>query len=204
MERKRNTMYITIIAVIVLLVAVIGATFAYFQAQIGAGATANVTVTTQTTDSLAFNATSITVGPVTQANFGSGSGNKSQSGNASVVLTSSNTASSTYCYTAGLTVTSNNFVYTVNNSTPELTVSATKNSTAVLTNYDITTKTSGTVSFPTALNGSTTKHTITAASGSTTTDTWVITVTFINLNSDQQGNTGKTFTGNVVFTKVAC
>ena len=201
---KKNTISYTVIAIIVLLVAVIGATFAYFQAQIGAGATANVTVTTQTTDSLAFNAANITVGPVTQANFGSGAGNKSQSGSASVVLTASNTGSSTYCYTAGLSVTSNDFVYTVNNSTPELTVTASKNGTNVISNYDITTLTTGTVSFPTALNGSTTKHTITATPSSTTTDSWLVTVTFINLNSDQQANTGKTFSGNVVFTKVTC
>ena len=201
---KKNTLSYTVIAIAVLLVAVIGATFAYFQAQIGAGATANVTVTTQTTDGLTFNAANITVGPVTQANFGSGSGNKSQSGNASVVLTASNTSSATYCYTAGLTVTSNNFVYTVNNSTPELTITASKNGTTLLNSADITTMTTGTVSFPTALNGSTTKHTITATSNSTTTDSWIVTVTFINLNSDQQNNTGKTFSGNVVFTKVNC
>lgn len=201
---KKNTLAYTIIAILVLLVAVIGATFAYFQAQLGSGASASVSVTTQTTDSLTFNAANITVGPVTQANFGSGSGNKSSSGNASVVLTANNTASSTYCYTAGLTITANNFVYTVNSSTPELTITATKNSTTVLQNRDITTTSTGTINFPTALNGSTTKHTITASAGNTTTDSWVVTVTFINLNSDQQNNTGKTFTGNVVFTKVNC
>ncbi len=210
-EKKKNTLLLAIIAVAVLLVAVGGAAFAYFAAQVGSGTTVNVTATTQSTDQLTFQAAAIVVGPATQANFGQGQGNQTGSGQATVTLKANTTASATYCYTAGLSVTSNDFVYTTAGETPELTVTATKNSTTVLNAYDITEMRTGTVSFPTALNGNTNTHTITASANGTTTDTWNVTVTFVNLNSDQslQGageanNLDKAFSGSVVFTKVNC
>ena len=54
MENKKNTILLTVIAVATLLVAVVGATFAYFTAQGGTGTSANVTVTTGTAASSDF------------------------------------------------------------------------------------------------------------------------------------------------------
>ena len=206
---KKNTLLLTVIAIATLLVAVVGATFAYFQAQLGSSASASVTVTTQSTDQLTFTAAALVVGPATQANFGPSDTSLSDTKSASVALNASADASATYCYTATLNVTSNNFEYTTApTNTPELTISASKNSTPVVTNSDITIL--GTTGQSTSLAlGST--HTITAAAGQTATDTWSITVTFVNLATDQslQGpgevnNLDKTFQGTVDFTQGAC
>ena len=201
---KKNTLLLTVIAIATLLVAVVGATFAYFQAQLGSGASANVTVTTQSTDQLTFNAVQLVVGPATQTNFYEGAGNLSDTKSASVSLSPSTGGNATYCYTATLNVTANTFEYTTGvTATPELTISASKNSTPVVTNHDITTLTTS------YQLGST--HTITASNGTAATDSWSITVTLVNLSSDQslQGtgqvnNLDKSFTGTVNFTQVAC
>ena len=201
---KKNTLLLTVIAIATLLVAVVGATFAYFQAQVGSGASANVTVTSQSTDQLTFNAVQLVVGPATQANFGENAGNLSDTKSASVVLDPSTGGSATYCYTATLNVTSNDFEYiTGATATPELTISASKNSTPVVTNHDITTLTTS------YQLGST--HTITASNDTAATDVWSITVTFVNLATDQslQGtgqvnNLDKAFHGTIDFTQVAC
>ena len=54
MENKKNTILLTVIAVATLLVAVVGATFAYFSAAGGTGTTGNVTVSTGTAASSEF------------------------------------------------------------------------------------------------------------------------------------------------------
>ena len=205
-DNRKNVVFAAI-AIATLIVAIIGATYAYFVAQVGSGATANVTLTTRTTDSLTFSTGSaITIGPVTQANFAQGAGNKSGSTTGTVQLKANANSSATYCYSAYLKVTTNNFVYsTAPTNTPELTVTAQKNSTTVLSSRDITTAAvNSQVNFPTALNGSTVKHTITATAGNTTTDNWTVTVTFVNLNSDQNSNTGKTFQATIYFENTAC
>ena len=213
MDNKRKARLLAIIAILVLLVAVVGATFAYFQAQLDSGASANVTVTTHSADQLIFTASSIVVGPVTEETFYEGAGDATGSGISTVVLQANVNAAATYCYTVGLNVTTNTFQYTTGNSTPvaELTISASKNGTPVLTNYDITEMTTGTVSFPTALNGSVNVHTLSAAADATVSDTWEVTATFVNLATDQslQGNgiinnLDKEFDGDVVFTKISC
>ena len=59
MERK-NTVLLTVIAVATLLVAVIGATFAYFTATAGGSGTTPVSVQTSSSGSSTFTSTSLT------------------------------------------------------------------------------------------------------------------------------------------------
>ncbi len=202
---KKNTLLLTVIAIATLLVAVVGATFAYFQAQVGSGASANVTVTTQSTDQLTFTSAALVVGPATQQNFGQGAGSLSDTKTATVSLNAGDAGSATYCYTATLNVTDNDFEYTTEGANPpaELTISASKNGTTVVSDHDITTLTSS------YALGST--HTITSTAGSSANDTWSITVTFVNLATDQsvQGenatnNLDKAFHGTIDFVQVAC
>lgn len=56
MTEKKNTMLLTIIAVATLLVAVVGATFAYFTATSSGNAASNVDVTTETVSSIVVDA----------------------------------------------------------------------------------------------------------------------------------------------------
>ena len=181
-----------LIIVITILLFIIGTTYAYFAGQIGPGATTNVNLTSKTVDNLTFTTGSdITIGPVTQANFAQGSGNKSGSTTAQAILRARSDASATYYYRVYLLISDNDFEYT-SGTTPELKLNITKNGTTIINNQDITT-TTGIIEIPSALGGSNLKQTISANAGAITTDTWQVTVTFVNLNSDQSANGGKTF-----------
>ncbi len=209
MQNKNNKKQYLVIAIATLLVSAIGFTAAYFQAQIGNGATANVTVTTKTTDVLTFNKGNDINITATQSNFGSGAGNRTGSTTASATLLANNdTNSATQTYNVYLKININSFEYTTSpTNTPELMLTITNpNNQAVtsltgltyttsggVTGFDITTK-SGLIQI--ASNYSIT-------STGTKIDTWNVTVTLVNLNSDQQLNTGKTFTAKIIIQKEA-
>ncbi len=204
--QKKYKQYL-IIAVVTLLVIAIGFTAAYFQAQVGSGATANVTVTTKTTDVLTFNKGNDIAITATQVNFGSGAGNRTGSTTATATLLANNdTNSATNTYNVYLLITNNNFEYTTSpTNTPELMLTITNpNNQAVTTLTGLTYTTSGGVSgfditTKSGLIQIASDYTITSTG--TKTDTWNITVTLVNLNSDQQLNTGKTFTGRIIIQK---
>ncbi len=207
MPNKNNKKKYLLIAVATLLVITIGFTVAYFQAQVGSGATANVTVTTKTTDLLTFsNGNDISI-TATQANFYSGAGNRTGTTTATATLLANNdTNSATNTYNVYLLITNNNFEYTTSpTNTPELMLTITNpNNQAVTSISGLTYTTSGGVSgfditTKSGLIQIASDYTITSTG--TKTDTWNITVTLVNLNSDQQANTGKTFTGQIIIQK---
>ena len=119
MENRKNTILLTVIAVATLLVAVVGATFAYFTAQGDREVQTPVNVNTAQTSNGSF----VTNGSITinanQENFGQGMGNQTKTATATVTYTASSTAASNFCYTVGLQVTANTFEYTTEESTPE-------------------------------------------------------------------------------------
>ena len=205
-EKLLENKKVIIVLIVFLLLSVSGLTLAYFVGQIGSAATTNVNLTTKTVDNLTFTTgNDITIGPVNQANFVQGSGNKSGSTTASATLkanTGNNSATETY--DVYLKINTNSFEYTTSNNTAELilkvtnpagntqTISGLTNVTSGgITGYDITTKQS---IIPIATN-----YTITTTS--TKTDTWTVAVYFINLNSDQEENASKTFNAEVVIEK---
>ena len=214
MENRKNTILLTVIAVATLLVAVVGATFAYFTAQGGSSVQTPVNVNTAQTSNGSF----VTNGSITinanQENFYEGAGNQTSTATATVTYTASSTAASNFCYTVGLQVTANNFVYTTApTNTPELTFTARKSAnaadltsaTTMINQRDITTTTaSTTIQVPNTAEGSEFIHKIDATEGQTINDQWDFTVTLVNLSSDQNENTGKSFTGQIVFTHVEC
>ncbi len=214
MENRKNTILLTVIAVATLLVAVVGATFAYFTAQGGSTAQTPVNVQTAQTSNGSF----VTNGSITinanQENFYQGAGNQTSTATATVTYTASSTAASDFCYTVGLQVTSNNFEYTTApTNTPELTFTARKSAnasdltsaTTLIDGMDITTSAQSTlIQIPTTLDGDIYNHQISAGQGETINDQWDFTVTLVNLESDQNANTNKTFTGQIVFTHVEC
>ena len=118
---KKNTLLLTVIAIATLLVAVVGATFAYFSAQTGVGNSANVEVKTQTTDTLTFGAFTPLYIIATQQNFGNVSGGSipadTKIGSQKAISTGKieyqkgGDGSKDYCYTATLKITNNNFTY---------------------------------------------------------------------------------------------
>ncbi len=137
---KKNTLLLTVIAIATLLVAVVGATFAYFSAQTGNNATADVNVTTSTVDS-----TTITKFPeltlqATQQNFGQGMGSLYAESEGSITFTANSDKDSEYCYKVDLTIESNNFEYSLSADKPELIFTISKQSASgALTEYSVTT-----------------------------------------------------------------
>ena len=204
--RKKSKEYL-VIAIAILSVIAIGFTVAYFQGQIGAGATANVTVTAKTTDVLTFSKGSDIGITATQSNFGQGAGNRTGSTTATAILLANNdTNSASQNYNVYLYIPYNSFEYTTApTNTPELLLTITNpNNQAVTSISGLTYTTSGGVSgfditTKAGLIQIASNYNITSTG--TKTDTWNVTVTLVNLNSDQQLNTGKTFAGSIIIQK---
>ncbi len=212
-DRRKLEKYL-IIGVIALFV-VISATYAFFQAQLDGGAQTDVNIGSNTTDSLTFDVNNAINLNINQFNFGVGAGNLSSSATASATLLANNsTNTATYTYYVYFRINSNEFTYTTSDSKPEIILTVTDpagqpvtsidgltyvqnvqtttsdGSTQTVSGFDITTAT-GTFAVASA-------YSITANSTTPTTQNWEFTATFINLDSDQQGNTGKTMDADII------
>ena len=210
MENKKNTILLSVIAVATLLVAVVGASFAYFTATGGTAVSKNVNVITGTAGSSSFEVSGAISIYADATNFASGKGDKSGSATGTVKFTAPSAVGGTiadadlkFCYSVTVNITSNDFVYSVNTTTPELILDVTKGSTKVVDTMDITTKT-GAIQVPTAKDGKTYIHTITATAGQSLTENWNVVVTLKNLAADQNKNTGKSLAGTLRFAHVDC
>lgn len=116
-EKKKNTVLLTVVAIATLVVAVIGATFAYFQAQGGNTVTRNVRIVTETADSTSYSIDKALTLNINQQNFYEGAGDKSSDPVTGIALfTASTGAGNDLCYTLAINVTSNNFIYTTDTS----------------------------------------------------------------------------------------
>lgn len=233
MENRKNTILLTVIAVATLLVAVVGATFAYFTAQGGGTASTPITVQTSTSSNSSFDLAAALNINATQENFDTAQAahlKDEQTG--TVKWTPSNQATGdnlNFCYTVDLEVSANTFAYIADGdfaNTPELLFNVSKNSSAVTTGidgltyatvgtdktgtrpevsgWDITTAKS-TYNIPgTITAGDKSVHQIVGTAGNESTDTWLASITLVNLNTDQQHNTNKTMSGTLKFTAVDC
>ena len=211
MENRKNTILLTVIAVATLLVAVVGATFAYFTAQGGDDVTKSVNVKTDTSDSATFTLEPISI-TANQTNFGQDDGDQIGTSTGTASFTANSTdETSEFCYTLTINVASNDFVYTTApTNTPELVLDVTKDAgtqsspVSVITAKDVTTQSAGAIQVPTTDGGADYIHKITANKSQTVLDTFKITLTFKNLESDQNANTGKSFAGTMTFAKAEC
>ena len=219
MENKKNTILLTVIAVATLLVAVVGATFAYFTAQGGTETSANVTVSTGTAASSEFG----TIDPLNiyadATTFAEGAGDVTDDTTGTVKWTAPgavgnkvpSVADRSFCYTASLNITVNTFTVSAANTENlnELEFTAKKGETVLLdkislVDFDTKVGKTGTIKIPTTANGSEYTHKLVADAGASVTDNWTITVTLKNLAMNQNENTGKQLTGQIAFTKTNC
>lgn len=207
----RKTKIIAIVALVGLTLMVVASTYAYFQAQTGDPAAVDVSVTANTVDTFTFsvgNAISISLD---QDNFAAGTGNQIGSTTASAKLTANNkTNTATEHYNLYLNISDNSFTYSNSDTYPEiLLILKDANNNAItsvsgleyktitdgngdsISGFDITNK----IGLTNLLNN----REITTTS--TTTDTWNITVMFVNYNFDQSKNAGQSFNGQVVVSK---
>ena len=228
MENRKNTILLTVIAVATLLVAVVGATFAYFTAQGTGSKQKNIEVTSETINSMAFYIDKDIDIEATTANFTDGGSDVTDTITATATFNANNSQAAEFCYTVDLIVSSNTFDYTVLNTErlPELTLHVTKDAETAGTPTDIiavptteadagdlTGDSPSTINIPTTAGGNDYKHRISADAGERVVDTWKVTVTFVNHDFDQsspgeQGtgevNTGKEFRATLKFSSTAC
>lgn len=213
MENKKNTILLTVIAVATLLVAVVGATFAYFTAQGGSASQADVVVQTGKAGSSSLGTFKAINIYADATNFAQGKGDQSGTSTGAVEWTAptSTTGSTvseadrTMCYTATLHIDNNTFVVSGTNTAgdAELEFTAQKGTTTIIDKMNITT-TKTDVKIPTTVGGTEYIHKLVADAGKTVSDSWTLTVTLKNLGVDQNDNTGKNFAGAVKFDKANC
>lgn len=210
MQNKKQII-LSILAIFVLSVLVIGATLAYFQAQGDTTKSVSTIVKTYTTDVFSFETGSALTISLDQESFASGKGNATGTTFAKAILTANNkTNSATEYYYLYLNILENTFNYTQDENTPEILLSITdKDGTAFTSisslNYKTVTDASGK-----KISG----YDITNTGGlialfdnkkitttSSIEDTWNVTATFINYDADQSANAGKSFEAKLMIQK---
>ena len=207
MENKK-TKIISVVSIIGLALTLVAATYAYFQAQTGEGAQTDIKINASTVDTLTFETGSAISLSLDQDNFASGKGNQSGTTFAKAMLSAnSKTNTATKYYYLYLNISKNTFNYTQDTNTPEILLTVkddsgneitsindltyktvTDGSGATIKGFDITTG----IGLITLLNN----REITASSQKT--DTWNVTVTFINYDKDQSKNAGKSFNAKLI------
>ena len=208
--KNKKAIILSVIASLALLVLIIGATYAYFQASGGDGTSANLRVTTYTTDIITFEVGSNINIETNATLFSQGKGNASGTTFARATLTANNkTNSATENYNLFLNISDNTFVYSVDTNTPELILTIKDKSNNEVTSiegltYKAVTDGKGTTikGFDiTNKNGLLTLFNKDITTTSTTVEEWNATVTFVNYNKDQTKNAGKKFDAQLIISK---
>ena len=205
-KNEKKVLVLSFLGVITFIAVVVGATYAYFAAQGGNAINTNVNVQTATTDNLSFQVGESISLTANQEDFGIGAANKSGSTYARATLTANNaTNNATRNYYVYLNITSNNFEYTTADEQAELLLKVTGPDGSEVTSItSLTRKTSGgEIGFDiTSSNGLITiADNYEIVSTGTVTQDWQVEVIFANLDSDQNANTGKSFSANLIISE---
>ena len=208
---SKKVKIISIVSIVALAAILVGATYAYFQAQTGEGSQTDIKINANTVDTFTFETGDPLSINLNQENFASGKGNQTGSTYAKAILTANNkTNSAKEHYYLYLNISDNTFMYTQDANTPEILLTIKDGSNNEITsisglNYKTVTDGKGT-----SISGFdiTTKNGIITlfnnreiTTTSTKTDTWNITATFVNYNADQSKNAGRSFSGQVLISK---
>ena len=202
-NNKKKALVLSIVGVVTLTLVVVGATYAYFTAQGGSGANADVNTQTYTTDNLSFQVGDAISIEADQTNFAQGAGNREGSTYARAILTANNnTNTATMNYYVYLNITENDFEYTTVDEQAEILLKITDPDGAEVTALgSLERKTSGNetgfdITTATGLITIADNYEITANPSKT--DEWTVEVILVNLDSDQNENTGKTFNATLI------
>ena len=90
MKNNKKTMILSVVAIVTFAILIVGATYAYFTAQIGDGKRAGINVTTYTTDVLTFATGDAVSLEADKTTFGKDKGSVSGTTYASALLTANN------------------------------------------------------------------------------------------------------------------
>ena len=211
MKNKKKPMILSVVAIVTFAILIVGATYAYFTAQIGDGKRTEINVTTYTTDVLTFATGDAVSLEADQTTFGKDRGSVSGVTYASALLTANNkTNKAVEHYYLYLNIESNTFTYSINESTPEIIMTVTDSSGNEVTdistlNHVIVTGANGTQVSGydiTNKNGLITlfnNREITTTSSKE--EKWNITITFVNYDASQNANAGKSMSAKVMIQK---
>ena len=221
MDNRKNTILLTVIAVATLLVAVVGATFAYFSAQGGGTATNNIEVKTEAAASSSFSIDKNIAILANMDNFAQGTGETqadTMTGTVEFTAGTGEGAQTDFCYTAELAWAGmvKDFVDT-GAAEADLTLTVTKKTgwngsgydttTTIWDNVDITTSDlrATFTNIPTTTGGGEYTHKLSTTAGQMAREQILVTVSF-NYDPDvnQTANAGKTLTGTLTFTEAVC
>ena len=208
---SRKTKIISVVAIVALALTVITATYAYFNAQVGNPAAADVKINANTVDTFTFASGSAISFSINQDNFAGGAGNQSGSTYASALLTANNkTNTATEHYYLYLNIENNTFTYSINESTPEIIMTITDSSGNEVTDISTLTHVIVTGANNTQVSG----YDITNKNGlitlfnnreitttSSKEEKWNITITFVNYDASQNANAGKSMSAKVMIQK---
>ena len=210
MENKK-TKIISVVSIIALALTLVTATYAYFAAQTGEGAQTDIKINANTVDTFTFETGSALSLNINQQNFASGAGNQTGTTFAKAMLTANNkTNSATKNYYMYLNISNNTFTYTQDENTPEILLTikdASGNAVTSISGLTYKTVTDGKGASISGFDITTKKGLITLFNNreitttSSKTEEWNVTVTFVNYNSNQAGNAGKSFSAKLMIQK---
>ena len=208
---NQKTKIISIASIIALALTLVTATFAYFMAQTGEGKSTDIKINANTVDTFTFEAGSAISLNLNQDNFASGAGNQTGTTFAKAMLTANNkTNSATEHYYMYLNISENTFTYTQDANTPEILLSikdGSNNEITTLTGLTYKTVTDGKGASIKGFDITNKKGLVTILNNreitttSSKTEQWNVTVTFVNYNSNQAGNAGKSFSAKLMIQK---
>ena len=210
MESKKKKIGL-VITIVFLVALVIGATYAYFQAQTGTGAATDIEISANTVDTFSFEVGDPLRFTANQFTFTEGGNNASATTFAKAILTANNkTNNATEHYYLYLNITNNSFTYSKDSTKPELLLQITDKSGNAITDIsglDYKTITNGAGASISGYDVTTKGGLITLfdnkeiTTTSTTEEQWNVTLTFINYEFNQADNGGKTFNAKLMIQK---
>ncbi len=189
------------IGIFSLLLTIIGATYAYFAANLGGGTNANINASTGTTDSLSFSVGDDIVLNATIENFKKGGNNLVGTTSATATLKANNaTNEASSKYNVFFIIEENDFEYTTGDGQTELLLKATDPEGNEVTNITGLKKAENGFDITTRIGGYLLASDYEIKTTNTTEQTWNIEISLINLSTDQKVNLGKTFSGKFLIT----
>ena len=227
MKNRKKEITLLVMGILVLVSMITGATYAFFKAQTGPAANFDINATTGTTDNLTFSTDGDIILNITADNLGRENGDYSKSAKARARLIKSNTSESTTAYyNIYLLIEENEMEYSSykkENDTkifmtkeekeeaisggelegytgvPELILSVKKGETEQEITKRLTSTTGG-YDITEAEGLYAIGENVEIISNGDVTDTWEVTVTFKNLEYNQQLNTGRSLKGKIIIT----
>ena len=210
-KSKKQALILSIVAVVTLIALIVGATYAYFKAQGGTGSSADVKVTTYTTDMLTFTTGNAISLYADQTSFGQEKGSLSGETFAKATLVANNkTNEATDNYYVYFNIENNTFKYTLGEDKPELILTVTGpdgnevTEISGLTHKVVQDRENKSIS---GFDVTTTNGIITIANKKTITATpnaeeeYKLKLTFVNYEGDQTENTTSGLSAKVMIQK---